>query len=104
MTDDASPEDQDDQKRAARAVIKGRDKLKEIQAIFAGFSHEVKGDRFWRYQRAVSPGLQEYIEALSFTHYLDTGCLISFEEVQKSLSDSEGNQVGGRLCLGIGSA
>ncbi|KAK7694361.1 hypothetical protein QCA50_001547 [Cerrena zonata] len=92
MTDDASPEDQDDRKRAARAVIKGRDKLKEIQNMFAGFSHEVKGDRFWRYQRAVSPGLQEYIEALSFTHYLDTGRLVSYDEVQKSLSDNEGNQ------------
>ncbi|CAL1696415.1 unnamed protein product [Somion occarium] len=91
MTDDASPEDQDDHARAARAVSKSRDKLKEIQNLFAGFSHELQGERFWRYQRAVSPGLQEYIEALSFTYYLETGRLISYHEVQKTLSDAEGN-------------
>lgn len=101
MTDDASPEDQDDRKRATRAVVKGREKLREIQNMFASFSHEVKGDRFWRYQRNVSPGLQEYIEALSFTHYLDTGRLVSYDEVQKSLSDSEGTQVGSRNPLAL---
>jgi len=34
--------------------------------------------------------LQEYIEALSFAHYLEFRALISYEEVQKSLSDEDG--------------
>jgi hypothetical protein len=51
---------------------------------------ELAGDRFWRYQRQVSPGLQEYIEALSLAHYLEHGTLITLEQVQRSLSDDDG--------------
>ena len=99
MTDDATDapsnggEDKGDRARALKAASKGREKLREIQAMFAGMQHELVGDRFWRYQRQVSPGLQEYIEALSFAHYLETGKLIGFEEVQKTLSDDQGTPV-----------
>ncbi|KAH8100500.1 Translin family-domain-containing protein [Cristinia sonorae] len=87
-TDDVSTADKDD--RNARAAAQGREKLKEIQKLFAAVGAEVQGDRFWRYQRNVSPGLQEYIEALSFTHYLETGKLISYDEVQQSLTGELG--------------
>jgi len=96
MTDDASNDLVDggegtgDRTRALKAASKGRDKLREVQGMFANVRHEVVGDRFWRYQRQVSPGLQEYIEALSFAHYLETGKLISYKEVQKTLSDDQG--------------
>jgi predicted translin family RNA/ssDNA-binding protein len=76
-----------------RAASRGRDKLCEVQILFAALKHEFAGDRFWRYQRNVSPGLQEYIEALSFTHYLEQGTLVSFDEVQLTLSDNEGQHV-----------
>jgi hypothetical protein len=36
-----------------------------------------------------SAGLEEYIEGLSFLHYLEKGSLISLEEVQETLSDKE---------------
>ncbi|GJE87756.1 translin-associated factor-X domain-containing protein [Phanerochaete sordida] len=102
MTDDASEGSGDgggvgvggggvgDRSRALKAASKGREKLREVQGMFANVRHELTGDRFWRYQRQVSPGLQEYIEALSFAHYLETGKLIGYEEVQKSLSDDQG--------------
>jgi len=90
MTDDAPPDDKDDRKRNERAAARGREKLKEIQKLFAAVGGEVEGDRFWRYQKNVSPGLQEYIEALSFTHYLGTGKLVSYAEVQQSLSNESG--------------
>lgn len=51
---------------------------------------ELAGGVFWRYQSQVSPGLQEYIEALAFAHYLNTGALIGYEEVQARLRDEEG--------------
>ena len=82
--------DKGNRKLALRAVATARPKLKEVQALLAAVSGELEGDRFWRYQRNVSPGLQEYIEALSFAHYLETGKLVSFEEVQKSISDENG--------------
>ncbi|KAG6832248.1 hypothetical protein H0H92_004213 [Tricholoma furcatifolium] len=75
---------------AASAAAQGRAKLKEAQNIYASIKHELEGDRFWRYERQVSPGLQEYIEALSFAHYLEHKSLITFDEVQKTLCDADG--------------
>ena len=40
-----------------------------------------------------SPGLEEYIEALSFLHYLEHRVLITLEQVQETLSDTESGQV-----------
>ncbi|KZT74853.1 Translin [Daedalea quercina L-15889] len=81
----------DEKETSLRAVSRAKGKLKEIQNLFAGMSEEIAGDRFWRYQKNVSPGLQEYIEALSFAYYLQCQTMISYEEVQKSLSDADGN-------------
>ena len=83
-----------DRKRALRAAGQARGKLKEVQKLLASIASEVQGDRYWRYQRNVSPGLQEYIEALSFAHYLETGKLVTFNEVQLSISDEHGVPVG----------
>ncbi|KAF9452538.1 Translin [Macrolepiota fuliginosa MF-IS2] len=81
---------EDDEASNARAAKRGISKLREVQDIYAGLAPELIGDHFWRYQRQVSPGLQEYIEALSFAHYLQHGTLIPFETVQRSLSSPEG--------------
>ncbi|KAF9821824.1 hypothetical protein IEO21_00254 [Rhodonia placenta] len=88
MTEDAS--ESDDHALSMRAVSRAKEKLRDIQKLFAGMREEVAGDRFWRYQRNVSPGLQEYIEALSFAHYLEFRTLISYDEVQKTISDEDG--------------
>lgn len=73
-----------------RVVRRGREKLREVQALYAQLRLEVQAERFWHYHRAVSPGLQEYIEALGFAHYLEHGTMVSYEEVQLSLSDENG--------------
>jgi len=73
-----------------RASQQAYTKFREIQDLYAKLQPELQGDRFWRYQRQVSPGLQEYIEALGFAHYLDHGSLITFEEVQRTLMDPQG--------------
>ncbi|RXW16589.1 hypothetical protein EST38_g9265 [Candolleomyces aberdarensis] len=81
----------DEKQVYVKAAKKGYQKLKEVQSIYATLKPELEGDRFWQYERQVSPGLQEYIEALSFAYYLEHGSLIPFSEVQKSISDSSGN-------------
>ncbi|CAK5280092.1 unnamed protein product [Mycena citricolor] len=81
---------EDDAALSRRAAKNGYSKLVEARALFAQMRPELAGDRFWRHQRQVSPGLQEYIEALSFAHYLEHRTLITFEQVQASLCDSEG--------------
>ncbi|KAH8120569.1 Translin [Phellopilus nigrolimitatus] len=74
----------------AAAGAQGRAQLAGVQALFRGMRADLAGARFWRYQGAVSPGLQEYIEALAFAHYLERGALVSRAEVQASLSDADG--------------
>ena len=83
-------EDSTDDDTAKRAAKHGYESLRKVQAIFATLSIELQGDKFWRYQRQVSPGLQEYIEALSFAYFLDHGSLITFDQVQATLSDPDG--------------
>ncbi|KAH7923991.1 Translin [Leucogyrophana mollusca] len=72
------------------AAERGRNGLREAQVLYAQMKHEIQGDEFWRYHRAVSPGLQEYIEALSFAHYLEHGTLVTYAQVQDTLSDDSG--------------
>ncbi|THV06089.1 Translin [Dendrothele bispora CBS 962.96] len=74
-----------------KAAKQGREKLNQVQEMYASLRHELVGDRYWRYQRQVSPGLQEYIEALSFAHFLEHSTLITFQQVQDTLCDADGN-------------
>ncbi|KAF4605489.1 hypothetical protein EYR40_004273 [Pleurotus pulmonarius] len=78
-----------DNARQTSAAAKGYANLREVQSLYAGLRNELVGDRFWRYHQQVSPGLQEYIEALSFTYFLEHRSLIPFEAVQRSLSDED---------------
>ncbi|KAI0050701.1 Translin [Auriscalpium vulgare] len=87
MTEAAS----DGRELSSRAAAEGHKKLRDVQALFANIREEVRGDRFWRYQHNISPGLQEYIEALSFAHYLEHGTLITYDEVHASLTDESGS-------------
>jgi hypothetical protein len=83
----------DDLVLALRAAEQGRKNMIGVQRLFAGLQDEVTGDRFWRYQRSISPGLQEYIEALGLIHYLERGTLVTFDETQATLSNADGTPV-----------
>ena len=89
IVNEDSPDD-DDVLVSHRAAQQVHAKLREVQALFACMKHELHGNRFWRYHSQVSPSLQEYIEALSFAHYLEHGSLISLDQVQRSLGDEDG--------------
>ncbi|KAF8845328.1 Translin [Paxillus ammoniavirescens] len=77
-------------KHSKYAYERGIEKLREVQEIYASIKAEIQGDLFWHHHRSVSPGLQEYIEALSFAHYLGHGTLVTFTQVQSTLSDNNG--------------
>ncbi|OGM40428.1 translin-associated factor TraX [Aspergillus bombycis] len=53
----------------------------QIQSLFTTALPDVTGPNKWRYQRQLSGAIQEYIEALSFHHYLTTQTLITLPEV-----------------------
>jgi predicted translin family RNA/ssDNA-binding protein len=83
-------------RRAAKEAVP---KLREIQSIFASLRGELERERYWRHRQSISGGVQEYIEALSLAYYLEHERLISYEEVQRSLSDDEGKHVCSLLLL-----
>ena len=83
---EAPPTDSDS---FASAAAQGRSRLKEAQKLFRSMRDDLEGERFWRYEQAVSPGLQEYIEALALAYYYETGKLIGHDGVQDSLRSGE---------------
>ena len=46
---------------------------------------DLQGINAWRYQRQISGGIQEFIEAISFRCYLQTQRLITIEEAQAEI-------------------
>ncbi|ODO06076.1 hypothetical protein L198_01305 [Cryptococcus wingfieldii CBS 7118] len=62
-----------------------RDKLREANKRKDGWEWG-----FWKWRKSVTPGLEEYIEGLSFMWYLEHGSLVSLEDVQKAVSDENG--------------
>ncbi|KAI4192450.1 MAG: hypothetical protein LQ348_003148 [Seirophora lacunosa] len=53
-----------------------------IKELFTSVAPDLQGLNAWRYQRQISGGCQEYVEAISFQHYLETQNLITHREAQ----------------------
>jgi predicted translin family RNA/ssDNA-binding protein len=62
-----------------------QERLSAIWKLFDLISPDLQGINTWRYQRQASPGIQEFMEATLFEHYLRTQSLISCEEAAKAL-------------------
>lgn len=56
-----------------------------MQQQFLSIAPDLAGINAWRYQRQISGGIQEYMEAISFEHYLRHQKLISIDEAASSL-------------------
>ncbi|KAJ8084313.1 hypothetical protein PM082_003081 [Marasmius tenuissimus] len=92
LVQDANTNNSDEYIFACKNAAKqGRNKLQQVNEIYTGLKEDlIDEERFWRYHRQVSPGLQEYIEALSFAHFLEHGTLITSREVQQTLMNADG--------------
>ncbi|XP_058022508.1 translin-associated protein X isoform X1 [Ahaetulla prasina] len=62
-----------------------RQKIKQV-------AQELMGEDMHQYHRAISPGLQEYVEAVSFQYFIKTRSLISLEDINKQLIFTEENK------------
>ncbi|MCJ1285997.1 hypothetical protein MMC26_005339 [Xylographa opegraphella] len=62
-------------------------RLANITELFSSVIPDLQGPNVWRYQRQVSPGVQEFVEAVSFQHYLTTQRLITLEETQSLMPE-----------------
>ncbi|XP_027539188.1 translin-associated protein X [Neopelma chrysocephalum] len=60
-------------------------KLDAVRQKIKQVAQELIGEDMYQFHRAISPGLQEYVEAVSFQYFIKTRSLISVEEINKQL-------------------
>jgi predicted translin family RNA/ssDNA-binding protein len=68
-----------------------------IRNQYSAIAADVQGIDAYRYSHNVTGGNQEFMEALSFQHYLETQTLISYEESQDRIAKMSGD--GGAVLL-----
>jgi predicted translin family RNA/ssDNA-binding protein len=71
----------------ANIAKENKTRFTQIIDLFKSIAPELTGTNSWRYQRQVSGGIQEFIEAISFEHYIQTQSLITRDEVAAQLPD-----------------
>ncbi|KAH7327378.1 Translin family-domain-containing protein [Rhexocercosporidium sp. MPI-PUGE-AT-0058] len=72
----------------AKIASEVQTKASAMQEQFALIAPDLTGINAWRYQRQISGGIQEYMEAISFQHYLINQTLITVEEAAQSLPET----------------
>lgn len=63
-----------------------KEKFDAVKLLLKSIALELQGDDPYLFLRAYSPGLQEYVEAVTFFNYLKNSSLISFEELSSDLT------------------
>ncbi|KAK7816177.1 hypothetical protein U0070_023660 [Myodes glareolus] len=61
-------------------------KLDGVRQKILQVAQELSGEDMHQFHRAITTGLQEYVEAVSFQHFIRTRSLISVEEINKQLT------------------
>jgi len=56
-----------------------------IEAQLTAIAKDLQGINTYRYSGQISGGLQEFVEAVTFKHYLETQRLMSYQEAQTSV-------------------
>ncbi|XP_074662206.1 translin-associated protein X-like [Tubulanus polymorphus] len=75
-------------------LLEAAEKLEQIQKEkFQQIADELFSEDAYQFLRAYSPGLQEYIEALSFYWYWKHGDLVDLTEVEKALRFNVSNEM-----------
>ncbi|XP_034408568.1 translin-associated protein X isoform X2 [Cyclopterus lumpus] len=60
-------------------------KLDSVRQKIGQIAEELRGEDIFQFHRAFTPGIQEYVEAVSFLHYIRNRSLISLEEINARL-------------------
>uniref|UniRef100_A0A1A7XF91 Translin-associated protein X n=1 Tax=Iconisemion striatum TaxID=60296 RepID=A0A1A7XF91_9TELE len=60
-------------------------KLDGVRQKIGQIAEELRGEDIYQFHRAFTPGIQEFVEAVSFLHYIRHRSLISLEEINASL-------------------
>lgn len=73
-------------------ISEARAKIADINTIFKQINEKLVSQDIYRFHRAVTPGIQEFIEAVSLLHYIETKGVISFQNVTSEYFDLENYQ------------
>ncbi|KAK3117655.1 hypothetical protein LTR53_000783 [Teratosphaeriaceae sp. CCFEE 6253] len=68
-----------------------------IKAQYAVVSEDLQGLNAWRYNRQITGGCQEWMEAACFQHYLESATLLSYEDASEKLRALDEDGPGIRL-------
>ncbi|XP_047208424.1 translin-associated protein X [Girardinichthys multiradiatus] len=60
-------------------------KLDGVRQKIGQIAEELRGEDIYQFHRAFTPGIQEYVEAVSFLHYIRHRSLVSLEEINARL-------------------
>ncbi|XP_056088663.1 translin-associated protein X isoform X1 [Rhinichthys klamathensis goyatoka] len=60
-------------------------KLDSVRQKIGQIAEELRGEDLHQFHRAITPGIQEYVEAVSFHHFIRHRTLISLEEINARL-------------------
>lgn len=60
-------------------------KLDGVREKIGQVAEELRGEDLYQFHRAFTPGIQEYVEAVSFQHFIRHRTLISLEEINARL-------------------
>ncbi|XP_069091054.1 translin-associated protein X [Pleurodeles waltl] len=66
-------------------LAESESKLNGVRHKIKQVAQELMGEDMYQYHRAFTPGLQEYVEAVTFQHFIKTQSLISIEDINKEL-------------------
>ncbi|GAB1293809.1 Translin-associated protein X [Apodemus speciosus] len=67
-------------------LTESESKLDGVRQKILQVAQELSGEDMHQFHRAVTTGLQEYVEAVSFQHFIKTRSLISMDEINKQLT------------------
>uniref|UniRef100_A0A6J0T5P4 Translin-associated protein X isoform X1 n=2 Tax=Pogona vitticeps TaxID=103695 RepID=A0A6J0T5P4_9SAUR len=70
-------------------LVESEAKLDAVRQKIKQVAQELMGEDLYQFHRAISPGLQEYVEAVSFQYFIKTRSLISIEEINRQLIFTE---------------
>jgi len=72
----------------AKIASDNLEKVNIMHAQLTAIAPDLAGINSWRYQRQISGGIQEYMEAITFDHYLKYQALMTIEEASAALPDT----------------
>jgi predicted translin family RNA/ssDNA-binding protein len=70
-----------------KIVSETQERAAAMKKQFLSIAQDLAGINAWRYQRQISGGIQEYMEAISFEQYLRHQNLITIEDARKTLPE-----------------